>query len=44
MSKIVYPYIPNTAPETRNAMLAELGVKDAEELYREIPERLRFRR
>jgi glycine dehydrogenase subunit 1 len=44
MSDIVYPYIPNTAPETRNAMLAELGVKDVEELYRQVPERLRFRR
>src|ERR1035437_6048131 len=44
MSDIVYPYIPNTAPETRNAMLAELGVKDVEELYRQVPERLRFKK
>ena len=41
---IVYPYIPNSVPETRREMLEKTGVKDVEDLYREIPGRLRFRR
>jgi glycine dehydrogenase subunit 1 len=43
MNEVIYPYIPNTAPESRKAMLAAIGVKDADELYREIPEHLRFK-
>jgi glycine cleavage system P protein (glycine dehydrogenase) subunit 1 len=41
---IVYPYIPNSVAETRKEMLEKTGVKDLEELYVEIPERLRFKR
>jgi len=41
---IVYPYMPNTAPEVRAEMLAELGVADSEELYQEIPAELRLDR
>ncbi|MEO8291726.1 MAG: aminomethyl-transferring glycine dehydrogenase subunit GcvPA [Actinomycetota bacterium] len=40
----VHPYIPNSAPDTRRQMLLEIGVEDVEELYEEIPERLRFKR
>jgi glycine dehydrogenase subunit 1 len=39
----VHPYIPNSVPETRQAMLREIGVRDVEELYAPIPERLRFK-
>jgi glycine dehydrogenase subunit 1 len=39
----VHPYIPNAVPATKEAMLREIGVKDVEEIYAEIPERLRFR-
>ncbi len=35
------PYIPNSAPDVRRAMLDALGVKDVEELYASIPQRLR---
>lgn len=42
--KIVYPYIPNSAPEVQAAMLAEVGAKDTMELYEEIPESLRLNR
>ena len=39
----VHPYIPNSVPEIREEMLRVIGVKDIEELYEEIPERLRFK-
>ena len=39
----VHPYIPNAVPETKQAMLREIGVQDVEELYAPIPERLRFK-
>lgn len=35
------PYIPNSAPDVRRAMLDAIGVKDVEELYASIPQRLR---
>jgi len=40
----VHPYIPNSAPETRARMLADIGAADIEELYASIPESLRLRR
>jgi len=40
---IVYPYIPNSVPEVRQAMLEVLGFKSEEDIYKEIPERLRFK-
>ena len=44
MSKpFVHRYIPNTAPGVREQMLKEIGVKDVEEIYEEIPEELRFK-
>jgi glycine dehydrogenase subunit 1 len=39
----IHPYIPNSVPATREAMLREIGVKDVEEIYAEIPARLRFK-
>src|SRR2546430_1560489 len=35
------PYIPNSAPEIKRAMLDAIGVESVEELYGSIPERLR---
>jgi glycine dehydrogenase subunit 1 len=40
----VYPYIPNSVPDTQREMLEKTGLKSMEELFREIPERLRFHR
>src|SRR5439155_25773411 len=40
----VHPYIPNSAPAVRAAMLREIGVGSVEELYAAIPEELRLRR
>jgi len=36
-----HPYIPNSAPEIKRAMLDAIGVNTVEELYGSIPERLR---
>jgi len=40
---LVHPYMANSVPEIKEEMLKEIGVKDAETLYEQIPERLRFR-
>lgn len=41
---IVYPYIPNSVPAVKKAMMDEIGISDIMELYeREIPEALRFK-
>lgn len=40
---IVYPYIPNSVPEVRQEMLDFLGFESEEDIYKEIPERLRFK-
>lgn len=42
--KTVHPYIPNSAPATKAKMLEEIGIKDIDELYADIPEELRFNR
>ena len=42
--EVVHPYIPNGEPGVRASMLAAIGAADIEELYAEIPERLRLRR
>jgi glycine dehydrogenase subunit 1 len=39
----VHPYIPNSNPEVKAAMLAELGLTDIDQLYDDIPEKLRFK-
>ncbi len=40
---IVHPYIPNSVPEVKAKMLQEIGVKDIDELYADIPENLRYK-
>jgi glycine dehydrogenase subunit 1 len=40
----IHPYIPNSVPEIREAMLKELGIPGPEAIYAEIPERLRLKR
>jgi glycine dehydrogenase subunit 1 len=39
----VHPYIPNSVPAVKEAMLHELGLSSVEEIYAEIPDRLRFK-
>lgn len=38
----VHPYIPNSAPEPLKEMLDFLGMESAEDIYKEIPDHLRF--
>jgi glycine dehydrogenase subunit 1 len=38
-----HPYIPNSAAATRDAMLAELGLADLDDLFSVVPDRLRTR-
>jgi len=40
----IHPYIPNSVPKVKKKMLAEIGVKDIEELYEDIPPELRLKR
>ncbi|MFF1574638.1 aminomethyl-transferring glycine dehydrogenase subunit GcvPA [Leifsonia sp. NPDC058292] len=40
----VHPYLPNTAPESRQAMLEAVGAADVEEFYADIPADLRLGR
>jgi glycine dehydrogenase subunit 1 len=42
--KKVHPYIPNSAPKVKAKMLEEIGVKDIDELYKDIPENLRLKK
>jgi glycine dehydrogenase subunit 1 len=42
--KTVHPYIPNSAPKVKAKMLEEIGIKNIDELYKDIPENLRFKR
>lgn len=39
----VHPYMPNAVPETRAAMMQAIGVDDIDELFEQIPERLRLK-
>jgi len=41
---VVYPYIPNSAPAAKEAMLREVGARSIDELYGDIPESLRLKR
>ncbi len=40
----VHPYIPNSVPETKKEMLQEIGIKTMDELYVDIPQKLRLDR
>jgi glycine dehydrogenase subunit 1 len=38
----VYPYIPNSVPEVKRHMLQAIGAESADDLFEEVPERLRL--
>ena len=40
----IHPYIPNSVPEIKKKMLKEIGIKDIDELYSDIPGGLRLKR
>jgi len=39
-----HPYIPNSVPEVKKKMMQEIGIKNIEELYSDIPEKFRLKR
>ncbi len=39
----VHPYVPNSVPEVKARMLAEIGIDSIDTLYEDIPEELRFK-
>jgi Glycine cleavage system protein P (pyridoxal-binding), N-terminal domain len=43
MSKVVYPYIPNSVPEVKAQMLKDIGINSVEDIFSEIPDHLRFK-
>jgi glycine dehydrogenase subunit 1 len=44
MSKIAgHPYIPNSVPEIKEQMLKEIGIDSVEDIFKEIPDHLRFK-
>ena len=42
--QIVYPYIPNSVPATKAAMLKAVNAKSVEEFYADIPDSIRLKR
>jgi len=38
---VTYPYIPNSVPSVKREMLEEIGAESVEELFEDVPERLR---
>ena len=42
--KIVYPYIPNSVPATKEAMLKAVYAESVEEFYADIPDSIRLKR
>lgn len=44
MSDVVHPYMPNSAPETRAAMLHAIGIASVDDLFKDIPDRLQLKR
>jgi glycine dehydrogenase subunit 1 len=40
---VVHPYIPNSEPAVKAEMLRAVGVESVEDLYADIPDRLRFK-
>ena len=41
--QFVHPYIPNSEPGIKREMLDAIGMKSVEGIYKEIPDRLRFK-
>jgi glycine dehydrogenase subunit 1 len=44
LGKHNHPYIPNSQPEIKQEMMREIGIKNIDELYADIPEKYRLKR
>ena len=40
---VTYPYIPNSVPSVKREMLEEIGAQSAENLFEDVPQRLRLK-
>jgi len=40
----VHPYIPNSTPELKKQIMKEIGIKDIEELYSDVPPKFRLKK
>src|SRR4030065_706935 len=38
-----HPYLPNSVPDIKEKMIEEIGVRSIDDLYVELPEKLRFK-
>src|SRR5574341_1697697 len=43
LAKSAHPFLPNTSSSLRERMLAEIGVSSVEELYSDIPDKVRLK-
>lgn len=43
-NNFIHPYIPNSLPEFKAAIMKEIGIADVNELYSDIPEELRLKK
>jgi glycine dehydrogenase subunit 1 len=44
LGKRVHPYIPNSAPETKQEMIRETGVESIEDFYADVPSKYRLKK
>lgn len=44
LTRNIYPYIPNSVPEIKREMMNELGIRNTDELYADIPEEFRLKK
>jgi glycine dehydrogenase subunit 1 len=44
LSRHGHPYIPNSLPEIKEEMMREIGIRNIEELYADIPEKYRLKK
>ena len=43
-NSFIHPYVPNSVPEVKKELMKQIGVESVEELYADIPPKLRLRR
>lgn len=44
MGQTVFPYIPNSAPGKKEELLKEIGLSSVEDIFKEIPDHLRYKK
>lgn len=44
LNRRAHPYIPNSLPEVKEEMMREIGIKNIEELYSDVPQKYRLKK